>query len=549
MLRAGLSIFFFSLLLFGAFYSHGFDDYKKDRIVTDKSGRQRCKQCDLNLDACDCRCYQCGKRFREKRLIAQAAIRKKGQSNAKSARGKDPKSREVYLSTENTCQCERPLVREAASASVPRLGPRKRMAAFDGPSTSQMTPVEPSLSGFSSEMLPLIVAVNVPDPAPVSDEKNQLDCEWMNRQCDFSVIQLQTLPVDETLCQQKAFSASSFNVCYLETGMDKIVLENSNSGVLKFQQLLTQVKAAIQQDVIAGLISVGWMSEYTRPLGTIEALKDRGYFLTLPDSQGGYSFALIIIEQSLAFVFLLNQDGEVVGYASNKHSLFVFAINCYLDKSRGGQLYQVHLPDDDVFNLMVENAIKAFNCLDKEAVEALQAFDDDDEVEVLLVSDNSTGHDVAIRQCFMNQMSGGLQKIPLPRKLDESQLPDLYPLLSLMEMDQAMMALNIDLEVNELKEFNSIQMIMDNAIGEGTFVMVIQEPNESTFAVFISVNGAIMTLRMLCFSDGLGERASLKASSGLVCEWNEALQVLMHTLRTGYNLKFYRIRPSDDTNS
>ncbi|WOG28187.1 hypothetical protein [Endozoicomonas sp. 8E] len=544
MLRAGLSIFLFVLLLLGAFYSHGYDDYNKDKIVTDKSGRQRCKQCDLSLGACDCRCDQCGKRFREKRQIAQATIRKKGQSYAKSARGKDPKSREVYLSTENTCQCEeKPLSREPPSAPVLRLGPRKRMVAFDGPSTSQMVSLEPSVSGFSGEMLPL-VAFTIPDPAPVTDEKNQLDCEWMNQRCNFSVIQLQTLPVDETFCQQKAFSASSFNVCYLETAMDKIVLETS-SGVLKFQQLLTQVQAAIQQDVIAGLISVGWMSEYTRPLGTIETLKDRGYLLTLPVSQGGYSFALIIIEHSLAFVFLLNQDGEVMGYASNKHSLFVFAINCYLDKSRRGQLYQVHLPDDDVFNLMVENATKAFNCLDKEAVEALQAFDDDDEVEVFLVSDNATGHDIAIRQCFMNQMSGGLQKIPLPQKLDESQLPDLYPLLSLMEMDQAMMALNIDLEVDELKEFNSIQMIMDNAIGEGSFAMVIQEPDESTFAVFISVNGAIMTLRMLCFSDSLGERASLKASTGLVCEWNEALQVLMHTLRTGYNLKLYRIRPSD----
>ncbi|WP_422132523.1 MULTISPECIES: hypothetical protein [unclassified Endozoicomonas] len=376
MLRAGLSVLLFVFLLSGVFYSHGCNGHGKDKIVTDESGRQRCKQCDRNLDDCDCRCYRCHRQFREKREIAQARIRKRGQTaNTPSSRGKDPKPKVVYLSTENTCQCE-----ELPPASSLKLGPRIKSVAFDGPSTSKMALLESSASGFFNEVL----------IAPAPDGRNQFDYEWVNQQYDFSLVQQQTSLVDEPANEQPDTTTSSFNDCYLESSMEAFVFDDPDSKVHQFRQLLTQVQSAIRQNVVLGLILFGWMREYTWPRRNIRTLEENEYVLTLPNPQGGFFLAVLIKEDSMIFVFLLNQDDEVMGYASNEESHVIFAINCYLNKERG-KLYPVDLPDNDLFKHMVRATFKAFRYIDEKAGEVSEGVKGDSEPGVVLASDNSTG--------------------------------------------------------------------------------------------------------------------------------------------------------------
>ncbi|WP_062269067.1 hypothetical protein [Endozoicomonas arenosclerae] len=544
MLKPGLSVVLFVVLLFGALYSHGNGDDKKARVITDELGHQRCKECKKRLDICRCRCSRCSKFFREKRLIARKKIRKKGQSDTPS--DKDPEPSEVYLSTENTCQCD-----DNHSISEPPTDPRlkpdcrKRRPpiTLDGPSTSKMALLASSGGSVSGEVVSI--------PIPVPDTENQLDCEWINQQVDFSSFQQQAPVVVVPPCQQQASSTSSFNVCHLENNMVPVTFQASNNLVQHLQQVVTQAQAAIQQDFVTGLISIGWMSGQAQPLGNVQVLEDGYYVLALPNPQGGFFIALIVVEEKMTFVFLLNQAGGVSGYVSDNQSLIIWGINCYLN-TMGGQLYRILLPVTmDVLNYMLETAVAAFDqmCPDDAVDEDLLVADCEGDAEVILVSDCPMGHDVAIRQCFMDQMANGPQKIPLPQGLDESQLPDLYALMQLMEVNHAMTALEVDLEVEELQALNSVQQLMTTALDSGVFIMVIQAPNEQTFVVIISVNATGMTLRMLCFSDNLRERASLRAVSGLVCEWNRALQVLVCILRAGHSVQVYRLRSREDSNN
>ncbi|WP_434002306.1 hypothetical protein [Endozoicomonas sp.] len=395
--------------------------------------------------------------------------------------------------------------------------------------------------GFSGEAVPV--------PVFVPDTENQLDCEWMNQPTDLSGFQQQVPIVVVPPYQQQASQASSFNVCHLQNNMVPITFQASNTLVLHLQQVFVQIQAATHQDLVSGLIFEGWMSAHAQPLGNVNTLDDGYYVLALPNPQGGFFITLIVVEEKMTFVFLLNQVGEVGGYVSDNQSLIIWGINNYLN-AMGGRLYRILLPITiDVLNYMLETAVAAFDqmCPDEEAGKNLLVADDDN--EVILVADSPMGHDVAIRQCFMNQMSNGPQKIPLPQGVDESQLPELYALMQLMEVGHAMNALEVALEVEEVPAFNSIQQLMNTALGQGVFIMVIQAPNEQAFVVIISANTSGMTLRMLCFSDNLRERASLRAVSGLVCEWNKALQVLVCILRAGHSVKVYRLRSSGDGNN
>uniref|UniRef100_UPI0021478142 hypothetical protein n=1 Tax=Endozoicomonas sp. SESOKO3 TaxID=2828744 RepID=UPI0021478142 len=174
MLRAGLSVLSFVFLLLGAFYSQGYDETNKAKIVVDKSGHQKCKQCGLSLDVCNCRCDQCGKRYREKRVIARVRIKKNGQCGISRRNGKEPMPGIVYLSTEKTCQCEeKPLIIKLRWDPRTEPGCSKWNVAFDGASTSQMTLLESSGSGFSNEALP----VSVPDAEPDSDSDQDKDSD------------------------------------------------------------------------------------------------------------------------------------------------------------------------------------------------------------------------------------------------------------------------------------------------------------------------------------------------------------------------------------
>ncbi|WP_422132524.1 hypothetical protein [Endozoicomonas sp. ALD040] len=377
MLRSGLSVLLFVFLLPGVFYSHGCNGDGKDKIVTDESGRQRCKQCNRHLDDCDCRCYRCHRQFREKREIAQARIRKRGlAANTPSSRGKDPKPKMVYLSTENTCQCE-----ELPPASSLKLGPRIKAVAFDGPSTSKMALLESSTSGFFNEVV----------IAPAPDGGNQSDCERVNQQDDSSLVQQQTSVVDEPAGEQPVTTTTSFNDCYFESNMDTFVPDDpDDSRIDKFRQLLTQAQSAIRQDVVLGLIFFGWMRAYTWPRYSIRTLEKNEYVLTLPNPKGGCFLAVLIKEDNMIFVFLLNQDGEVMAYASDQESHVISVINCYLN-NEGGRLYPVNLPDNDLFKHMVRATYKAFLCPVEEAGEVSEGVKGDSEPGAVSASDNSKG--------------------------------------------------------------------------------------------------------------------------------------------------------------
>lgn len=92
----------------------------------------------------------------------------------------------------------------------------------------------------------------------------------------------------------------------------------------------------------------------------------------------------------MVFVFLLNQDDEVMAYASNQESQVISAINCYLNEERG-KLYPVDLPDNDLFKHMVKATFKAFRCVDEKAGEVSEGVKGDSEPGVVSASDNSTG--------------------------------------------------------------------------------------------------------------------------------------------------------------
>ncbi|KEQ18559.1 hypothetical protein [Endozoicomonas numazuensis] len=466
-------------------------------------------------------------------------MRKKGQFYDTSE--KDPEPREVYLPTENTCQCgeNHP---DPGPISDPRLklGYRKRAIAINGPPTRKMALFDLSGNGFSGEVAPIAVP----------DTENQLDSEWMNEPIDLSGFQQQAPVVVVPPCQQQASPASSFNVCHLENNMVPVTFQTSNNQVQHLQQVFMQVQSAVQHSLVAGLISQGWISGQAPPLGIIHTMDDGYYVLALPNPQGGFFIALIVVEEKMTFVFLLNQAGAVSGYVGANQSLIIWVINGYLNTMRG-QLYRTLLPVTiDVLNYMLETAVAAFiqMCSDDAGADLLVA-DDCGDGGVVLVSDSPMGHDVAVRQCFMSQMSNGAPKIPLPQGLDESQLSDLYALMQLMEVGHAMNALEVDLEVEELQSLNSIQQLLNTALGNGVFIMSVKAPNEQACVVIISVNAAGMTLRMLCFSDNLRERASLRAVSGLVCEWNKALQVLVCITRTGQSVRVYRLRSPGNSNN
>ncbi|WP_252177866.1 hypothetical protein [Endozoicomonas sp. 4G] len=593
MLRAGLSVLFLFLSL-GAFHSHGYDDYKKDKIVTDESGHQSCQQCRESLDACGCRCHQCGKPFREKRLIAQARTRKKGQDkkeqdkkeqdkkeqdSAQSDRGKEPKAREVYLSTDNTCQCEeKPLVRKWLWDPQQEPGCSTWVDAFDGPSNSQMALSELTVRGAFHEEPPAPVSSSAPvsgsgaysdqDSDSEPDKENQLDRKWFTQRNDLSGFRQQVPLKVKPLSQKYPPSALPFNIRYLEEAMVPLGCDVTDIREQQFQLVLHQVQTAIEQDdslavynwqedtgswvragmqqrVVAGLASVGWVDADAKPVSNIKSVSDGHYALVLPNAEGGHSIAVVIVEDKVTLIFLLNQEGALVCYINNQKLAVMCAIECYLRV--GGELYQVKIPiSKEVIDYMIGASHKAFYGPDyDEESEDLQKVDCSSEGGVKLASNTSVGHDVAIRQCFLNQMPDNFQKISLPQELDESRLPDLYALLQLMDVGQAMMTLKIDLEAEELQAFNSIQQLTNTALGEGDFILMIQEPGESTFMAMISTNGVSMTLRMLCFSDNIDERASLRASSGLFCQWDKALQVLVSTLRTGHNVKVYRLKSRD----
>lgn len=90
--------------------------------------------------------------------------------------------------------------------------------------------------------------------ASAPDAGNQFDCEWVNQQYDFSLVQQQTLLVDEPADEQPDTTTSSFNDCYLESNMEAFVFDDPDSKVNKFRQLLTQVQSVIRQNVPLGLI-------------------------------------------------------------------------------------------------------------------------------------------------------------------------------------------------------------------------------------------------------------------------------------------------------
>jgi hypothetical protein len=197
---------------------------------------------------------------------------------------------------------------------------------------------------------------------------------------------------------------------------------------------------------------------------------------------------------------------------------------------------------------MQETAIVAF---EESCHEVCIGADESDfeAVEDGIVSDSAGGHDVAIRQLLSGQMSSQGQKESLPDGMDESQLPELYALAQLMSIQDALAAQEVHIDVEELPEIETIAQLTRQALNDGSYIVLIQVPDEAMLMVVLTVHAKSVTLRVLCFSDNLNGRVSLRVMHGLACEWSRALQSMICILRKGHSVKVFRVGRKGDSNN
>ena len=543
MLRHSIIVLFFFALFPGVPVSYADDE--KAKITTNHHGEKICKACRKSPD-CGCRCGACHKPYRI--IVISGKAPANGGISKQKKGGKYAGLR--FRVTDECCQCgwsDDDLGQQPGSSGTKRkcspeaTDSSRKTLKLESVDSGHINPDQGLISGLASGGIlpPRGSPFYLQNMMPKLEEPPGLQ---LVPDCDEG-INLQDAGESVVCCESGGATAggssslTAFNPESLQLYTIPVFF-GTDGPHMPLIQFFISAQNHRYQPMVQGLIQAGWTYEGVEEHVDVQAVAsgDNYFALVVETGDGSWSAAILVIHDEYASMFWLNERGILQGLSTDNALGFMTALQEFMT-DHSGHLYPIYLPAND--EVMLHVLDMAAGAVDQACGNDGEAFLEE-AVEPVAPDTCPAVGDVGVRGVFQTFLQNGSGGFGLPGILDEGMLPQFYSNEELVETLAAMTGLNIVLQ----EHIVSVAGLQNEPLEDGFYLLVMETENGTRFIAFISVAGSHLAMRMLCISDGLQDRASLRAVNGPIARWREALPVIPMTQEIK-NLKFYKFDKPD----